>query len=286
MKLGYSTWSTQTMPLEEAIRELARIGYDGVEIAVNPGWTGHVDDLDGAARQRIRRLLDDTGVELSALVSGHRNQVAEPAEYEQGKQRYLRELDLALEWAKPGLIPSMDVAVGGRSEQWEELKQLIVERVGETVALAAERNVVVALEPHVGQAIDRPEKMLWVIEQVSSPFCKVNFDISHFEVQGIPMAHSIPLMAPHTEHVHIKDERGLAPNHEFLIPGEGEFDYVKYLTLMDRHGYRGHISPEISIMVQRRPNYDPIAAMEQTYRVVADAFERSGVPRERRALRG
>jgi hypothetical protein len=35
-------------------------------------------------------------------------------------------------------------------------------------------------------------------------------------------------------------------------------------------------------MVQRRPNYDPVAAMEQTYRVVADAFERSGVPRERR----
>ncbi|HEY3079999.1 MAG TPA: sugar phosphate isomerase/epimerase [Chloroflexota bacterium] len=283
MKLGYSTWSTQKMPLDDAIRELARIGYDGVEIAVNPGWSGHVDDLDAAARRRIRQLLDDTGVELSALVSGHRNQVAAATEYGQGKQRYLRELDLALEWARPGLIPSMDVAVGGKSEQWEELKQLIVERVGETVALAAERKVVVALEPHVGQAIDQPEKMLWVIEQVGSPYCKVNFDISHFEVQGIPMDHSIPLMAPHTEHVHIKDERGLAPNHEFLIPGEGEFDYVKYLTLMHQHGYRGHISPEISVMVQRRPTYDAIAAMEQTYRVVADAFERSGVPRERRA---
>ena len=84
MKLGYSTWSTQKMPLGDAIRELARIGYDGVEIAVNPGWSGHVDDLDAAARRRIRQLLDDTGVELSALVSGHRNQVAEATEYGQG----------------------------------------------------------------------------------------------------------------------------------------------------------------------------------------------------------
>jgi len=282
VKLGYSTWSTQKLPLEDTIRELARIGYDGVEIAVNPGWSGHVDDLDAADRRRIRRVLNETGVELSALVSGHRNQVAEPAEYEQGKQRYLRELDLALEWARPGLTPSMDVAVGGTSAQWEELKHLIVERVGETVALAASRQIVVALEPHVGQAIDQPEKMLWVIEQVGSRYCRVNFDISHFEVQGIPMEHSIPLMAPHTEHVHIKDERGLAPNHEFLIPGEGEFDYVKYLELMQKHGYRGHISPEISLMVQRRPGYDAVAAMEQTYRVVADAFERSGVPRQRR----
>jgi len=282
VKLGFSTWSTKEQALEETIRHLDRIGYDGVEIAVNPGWTGHVDDLDRDARKRIRKLLDDTGIELSALVSGHRNQVAEKAEYEQGKARYLRELDLALEWAKPGLIPSMDVAVGGKSEEWESLKNLIVDRVSETVAISAQRNVVVALEPHVGQAIDRPEKMLWVIEKVNSPFCRVNFDISHFNVQGMTIDETVPLMAPHTEHTHIKDERGLAPNHEFLIPGEGVFDYVHYLRSMQQHGYRGHISPEISLMVQRRPNYDPVAAMEQTYRVVADAFERSGVPRERR----
>jgi sugar phosphate isomerase/epimerase len=282
MKLGYSTWSTKEQPIEETIRELARIGYDGVEIAVNPGWTSDVDALDGPARRRIRQLLDDTGLELSALVSGHREQIAEPAAYAQGKARYQRELDLALEWARPGLIPSMDVAVGGKSDQWEELKRLIVDRVGETVALSAERNVVVALEPHSGQAIDTPQRMLWVIEQVNSPFCRINFDISHFDVYGVPTAGSVPLMAPYTEHTHIKDERGRFPNHEFLIPGEGGFDYVEYLTLMHQHGYRGHISAEISLMVQRRPSYDAVAAMEQTYRVVAEAFERSGVPREKR----
>jgi sugar phosphate isomerase/epimerase len=282
VKLGYSTWSTKEQPIDETIRQLARIGFDGVEIAVNPGWTSDVDVLDAAARTRIRSLLDDTGLELSALVSGHRDQVAESAAYAQGKARYLRELDLALEWSKPGLIPSMDVAVGGKSEQFDELKQLIVDRVSETVAISAERNVVVALEPHSGQAIDTPQRMLWVIEQVGSPFCRVNFDISHFNIYGVPTAESVPLMAPYTEHTHIKDERGRFPNHEFLIPGEGVFDYVEYLRLMDKHGYGGHISAEISLMVQRRADYDAVAAMEQTYRVVADAFERSGVPRERR----
>ncbi len=283
MKLGYSTWSTQKMPLLDALKELARIGYDGVEIAVNPNWSGHVDDLTAADRRAVRALLDDTGLELSALVSGHRNQIAPQAEYEVAKQRYLRELDLALQWAKPGLIPSMDVAVGGTSDQWESLKNLIVDRVSETVELSRARNIVVALEPHVGQAIDHPNRMLYVIGKVNSPYCRVNFDISHFEVQGIPMEETIPPMAPFTEHVHIKDQRGLAPNHEFMIPGEASFDYVKYLTLMHHHGYTGHISPEISVMVQRRPNYDAIAAMEQTYRVCAAAFERSGVPREKRA---
>ena len=37
------------------------------------------------------------------------------------------------------------------------------------------------------------------------------------------------------------------PNHEFLIPGEGEMDYVRYLRAMDQAGYDGHIVVEISL---------------------------------------
>lgn len=270
------------MPLADVLRELDRVGYDGVEIATNVNWTGSLETLDAAARREVGHILRDTGLELSALVSGHRNQVAERDAFVKAIERYQRELDLALEWATPGVVPAMDVAVGGRSAEWESLKPLIVERVGETVALSAERGITVALEPHVGQAIDTPAKMLWVIEQVGSPHCRVNFDISHFNVQGMPPDETVPLMVPYTAHVHIKDERGLYPNHQYLIPGEGEFDYVHYLRLMHRYGYTGHISPEISVMVQDRPNYDAVAAMEQTYRVVADAFEQAAVPRERR----
>ena len=65
--------------------------------------------------------------------------------------------------------------------------------------------------------------------------------------------------------------------HEFLIPGEGEFDYVAYLREMRAHGYTGFITAEISIMVQRRPGYDPLAAAEQTYRTLAHAFEQAGI---------
>ena len=49
----------------------------------------------------------------------------------------------------------------------------------------------------------------------------------------------IAQLAPHSAHTHVKDERGVAPDHEFLIPGEGEMDYVRYLTAMQRAGYDG-----------------------------------------------
>ena len=89
----------------------------------------------------------------------------------------------------------------------------------------------------------------------------------------------IAQLAPHSRHTHVKDERGIAPNHEFLIPGEGEMDYPRYLRAMDRAGYDGHIVVEISVMVQRRPDYDPLAAATRSYEVLAKAFNEAGVER-------
>jgi inosose dehydratase len=122
--------------------------------------------------------------------------------------------------------------------------------------------------------------MLELIDLINSPYLKVNFDISHFNISGYSITKSVELMAPVSEHTHIKDERGQAPDFEFMIPGEGEFDYVTYLKEMQRLGYTGHITAEISIMVQRRPNYDALAAAKQTYAVMAQAFEIAGIPRE------
>ena len=121
--------------------------------------------------------------------------------------------------------------------------------------------------------------MLELIELVNSPYLRVNFDISHFNITGYSITKSVELMAPVTEHTHIKDERGQVPDFEFLIPGEGEFDYVTYLKEMQRMGYTGHITAEISLMVQKRPDYDPLAAAKQTYAVMARAFEAAGISR-------
>jgi inosose dehydratase len=127
--------------------------------------------------------------------------------------------------------------------------------------------------------LDTTDRVLELLRLIDSPFLKLNFDISHFNVQGISIAESVAALAPHSVHTHVKDERGVVPNFEFLIPGEGEFDYVAYLRAMREHGYDGYITAEISIMVQRRPGYDPLAAAEQTYRVLAQAFDEAGIPR-------
>jgi sugar phosphate isomerase/epimerase len=77
----------------------------------------------------------------------------------------------------------------------------------------------------------------------------------------------------------VKDQRGRAPHHEFLIPGEGPFDYVRYLRAMSATGYDGFITGEVSVMVQRRPNYDPLAATTLTYDTLSRAFAVAGIER-------
>ncbi|HUX87290.1 MAG TPA: hypothetical protein VMW65_09835, partial [Chloroflexota bacterium] len=111
---------------------------------------------------------------------------------------------------------------------------------------------------------------------------KVYFDISHFNVQGIPIEESVAALAPVSAATHVKDERGIVPNFEFLIPGEGEFDYVRYLKAMHKAGWTKDITVEISLMVQRRANYDPWAAARQSYAILNGAFVEAGIPRDQR----
>ena len=96
------------------------------------------------------------------------------------------------------------------------------------------------------------------------------------------MAQSVATLTPYSLHTHIKDERGLFPDHEFLIPGEGDMDYPRYLQMMSSAGYDGHIVIEISLMVQRRAHYDPIAAATQSYDVLSRAFDTAGIARSQR----
>ena len=44
-------------------------------------------------------------------------------------------------------------------------------------------------------------------------------------------------------------------------------------------GCTGHNTAEVSIFVQRRPNYDPLDAAAQTYWVLAQAFVDAGISR-------
>lgn len=277
MKIGYCTWGMPAVPVDVMIPFLARTGYTGIELTVIPGYTTELSRLDPAERRRIAQLLKDHHLELPAIAAQTSMIDLDPELAATHQARLIAAVDLAVDWALDRTPPAVDTTVGGSPEQWDDLKPLLFERMAALVRYGEQRGVVIAAEPHVGSMLDRVERVLELLRVIDSPFLKLNFDISHFNVQGVPIAESVAALAPHTVHTHVKDERGVVPDFAFLIPGEGEFDYVAYLQAMRAAGYDGYITAEISIMVQRRSNYDPFAAAEQTYRTLARAFAQAGI---------
>ena len=279
MKLSFSTWGMQITPMDDAVRQCAALGYDGLELTVIPGWPTDAATLDTAERRRIRTLYDDAGIELCGISGNASLLLDDRAVADANEARFRTYLDLAAELQLPGERLIVTTTTGGTTADWESRKQEVSERVGRLSKYADARGVMVGIEPHVGAALHRPDDVIWLVEQVDSPGLTIHFDISHFNVQGIPMEESVAILAPRSLHTHVKDERGLAPAHEFLIPGEGEMDYPGYLRLMQDAGYDGHIVVEISIMVQSRPGYDPLAAATQSYDVLSRAFSEAGIER-------
>jgi sugar phosphate isomerase/epimerase len=277
MKIGYCTWGMPTVPVDVSIPFLAGLGYEGVELTVIPGYTTELSRLDSAERRRIAQMLRDHRLELPALAAQTSMVDRDPDVAAVHWKRLTDAVDLATEWALDGTPPAVDTTVGGRSEDWEPLKGLLFERMGALVRYGEQRGVVIAAEPHVGNMLDSVDRVLELVRAIDSPFLKLNFDISHFNVQGVPYAESVAALAPHSVHTHVKSERGRAPDHEFLIPGEAEFDWVGYLHAMRAAGYDDYITAEVSIMVQRRPNYDPLAAAELTYKTLLGAFQQAGM---------
>jgi sugar phosphate isomerase/epimerase len=279
MRLSHSTWGMPRVPIDIAVAHCSALGFDGLEMTVIPGWVTDAAGLDGGERRRIRALFDDHRLELCGLSGNMPLLAANETDHARNMARLRGYMDLAAELQRPSERLTVSTTSGGEPDEWEQSKGILVDRFGELAEYAERTGVLIGMESHVGAALHRPEQVLWLLEQVRSPGLTIHFDISHFNVQGMEMEPVIEQLAPHSAHTHVKDERGVAPDHEFLIPGEGEMDYVRYLKAMHRAGYEGHIVVEISLMVQRRPDYDALAAASRSYRVLARAFNDAGLTR-------
>jgi sugar phosphate isomerase/epimerase len=315
MRIGYNTWSMATVPYRVFIPELARIGYTAIAVSVVPGYgiggtqvpnAAALDGLTPDDRRRIKQEFEQRHLELPSVVRNASVVEEDPEASRTHLQRLRDTIDFAVE-VQPqhqAHLPTVNTGTGGRTDEFEAKKQLMVERLGELAEYAAQRGVTIAIEPHVGNAIDRPERAEWLIHTVNSPYVRLDLDISHFEVAAFPMEDVMRRLVPLSASMEIKDQnmkyagepeppgwrvagngvgRGTAPDgrpteHQFLLGGEGDFDLPAYLRLLAELGWTGAVAFEASVQCQQRPAYDPLAAAERTYRWMRAAWEQAGIP--------
>jgi sugar phosphate isomerase/epimerase len=277
VKIGYSAWGMPMLPVDEQIRVVVETGFQGIELICIQRSTTDVDTLDAAERRRIRRLLDAAGLELPALHASVNPIDPDGDKATRNVARLRRSIDLAVDLAGPEGPPAIVLMGYGRPETYDQDRERLASVLRDLAEYGRQRAVTLALELHVGQAIDRPERVLWLLEQVDHPHFRLNLDTSHLDVMGYSIADSVRPLVDYAVHTHVKDQRGRFPSHEFLTPGDGNYDYVTYLQEMARGGYTGFITGEISVMVQRKPGYDPVETARKTYATLSRAFKEAGL---------
>ena len=185
------------------------------------------------------RLLDTAGLALTAI-AGHAN-LLEP-DPDAARREPRPHPRRARSGRRPGR--SRRSAAGGQHglrharDATPTTATALAERFSRAGGARGQHRRVLALEAHVGQAMDQPEKVVWLMQAVNSPHFRLNLDNSHFEVMGRDMDEYLPhagaVRRPHRPE---GPARPLVRAHEFLVPGEGDFDYARYLRALQTAGY-------------------------------------------------
>ena len=275
--LGFSTYGMKTLTTESAIRHIARIGFDSVEITVWPDWDAAPDNMPTTRRQTINRQLTDSGLRLTSLME-HITPSENDAQHAAQRARLAGVFELAADLC-PVQRPLVQTVLGGG--QWEKKRELLRDRVGNWLEIATAHKTVLAIKPHRGGVMSRPEEAVWLIQQLGeSRYLRIVYDYSHYAFRDMSLEDTVKTALPYLAHVAVKDAVKDGDRIVFQLPGQARsIPYAKLLKLLFDGGYRGDISCEVSGMVWNEPDYAPVAAAEACYRSLSKAFVEAGVRR-------
>ncbi len=277
ISLGMSLYGMKTVPLPDALNTCAKIGYTSVEFALNAGFPTEPKVFTSEARKAAVAQLQALRLGLPCVMLNL--SLAADDKAHAAALVNMREAAKLCHEMVPANPPMIETVLGGKPSEWEQIKGRMADRLHSWADTATEEKISIAIKAHVGSAVNSPERLLWLIDQVKSPSIAVAYDYSHFELMGIPMAESMNLLLPHTKFIHVKDTVGEEKKFQFLLPGEGRTDYVAYFKILKEHNYTGPVIVEVSAQIFNKPGYDPVAAATKCFAPLAGAMEKAGVTR-------
>ncbi|MCI0699851.1 MAG: sugar phosphate isomerase/epimerase [Planctomycetia bacterium] len=272
ISLGFSLYGMKTLALVDAMKACRTIGYDGVELALMPGYPAEPKSLSAADRKELRSRMKDLGLSVHSLME-NLPETGTDAVHKSNLERLKAAAELG-QALVPDAPPLIETIIGGKPAEWEKGKEKLAERLGAWAEVGKSAKTVIAIKPHVNNALHTPEGTVWLMKQVNSPWVKLAFDYSHLQLRGFKLADALGTMLPHTAFIHVKDAKGTAEKFEFLLPGEGTTDYAEFAKLLSEAKFAGAVVVEVSAMISNKPGYDAVAAAKKSYAALAPAFGR------------
>ena len=271
--LTFSTYGLPKHPLNEAIEVIGDCGYDGLEICVAPTARAAASKLSRGQRREARLRMKDRDLLLGSLMS-HLRPLGTAEQHAADLERLKQDCILAHDLA-PDSPPIIQTVLGGSN--WEQSRQLCVERIADWVEIANRYEVTLAVKPHRGHALSRPSEAAWLIEQLNRPpRIRMWYDYSHFIFREMPMRQTITESLPIMAGVAVKDAVQKNGKIQFLLPGAaGTINYQQLFRILSEEQFTGPLCVEVSSHVWKAEDYDADTALRDSYRVLSAAMGRS-----------
>lgn len=270
MKLSFNTWAYSSFPvwvpsypLDETIKRIARIGYDGIEIgAASPH--AYPDYLDKNRRAEIKSVLAENSIELSSMLpapgGGPGNNVSSPLveERRQTVEQYKKVVELCSDLGGATVLYVAGWQVFGteREQAFEWSREALVD----VAATASDYGVTLAVEPtsEDSNLIETADHALELMRAADSQNVKVMFDTNHALYRNEVPSDYVYRMGEHLHHVHLAEAGRLAP-------GQGGCDFVGVIEALKEIGYDRYLAMEVGFSGR---DFQPDLVARQSYEYI------------------
>lgn len=255
MKLSFSSNAFKKFSLDNAIREIAKIGYKGVEILCDIPHA-YPPEFSEEQTKKIKNLISDLDIgisNLNAFTLYAIGDVYHPSWIEADTK--LREIRVkhtidCIYLAKKLGAKNLSTEPGGpiniqKTEVGSHvLLKIFAEGLKKVKNIAEENNVKILVEPEPSLLIENSEQFLRLMKTICSDYIKLNFDIGHFYCVKEDPSETILKLIDYIEHFHLSD---IAYNrvHYHLIPGIGSIDFEQVFDTIKKIGYKGFVTVEL-----------------------------------------
>jgi len=269
MKIGFLTAALRMQPLEEMAAWASEVGFEMLEFAAWPLKKGEkgssnldVAGMTKAKAAELSGLMADLGLEISSL-GYYDNMLAAEPEARRAKTAHLKKVIDAAARLGVGLVGCFAGRHAGKTldENLVEVKKVFMP----LCRYAADHGVRLMLENCpmegwqfeglVGNIAYNPEMWCKIFDVLDEFDVGLNYDPSHLHWLGIDHTGLIPEFAERIVHVHAKDTEIIEERAHrngfyssgwwrYRIPGMGEIDWGRFISVLGECGYDGVLSIE------------------------------------------
>jgi len=223
--------------LEEAVKGASKAGFKQIELAAVRDHTAHVlPELSPKQLQEVKGLLDEYDMKCVGI-SAHSNIMSK-----EGVDNLRKSIELAVLFDCPYII----TATGDTHDDNDviEDERKLIENLQPIVEKCEQNGKQLLLETHGNNYATGTSLM-----RLSKAFhdrVKINYDTANVIFYGNMLPYDdLEASVNYIEFIHLKDKIGAFEEWNFPAIGDGEIDFARVFSILQKRNYQGPISVEL-----------------------------------------